>query len=171
MISNDGGLGYVAGASLELVPGVFASVENGRTMPGGELFIGGIAPGVHTVTLDPENLPIELVPERLSVVAEVAAGALTRVDFAVRPKFGIAGRVADGAGQDIAGRRVEISGATGTLGRQGVTDRVGLFRIDGLPPGDYRVRLLPESGDDGPMPVRSAHIENDFLFDQDLILR
>jgi hypothetical protein len=246
LYGDQGGIGFAAGASLEVIPGVFASIEassepldvwlgqdtdmrlralvsidfglargrlvptrslafshstgaiggrirvenpppgaeydlsdigvsvqggpSGRTTSGGELFIGGVAPGIRTLTLDPEKLPIELVPERLSVVAEVAAGAITRVDFTVRPEYGLAGRVRDASGNALPDRSMELYDAQGQRRGQAVTDRFGLYRMDGVPPGRYELRLVAQPGETEPMPRRGVVIARDFIFDQDLKL-
>lgn len=152
---------------------VFVERRSVRTETGGTFFLGHLAPGLYRVTLDVENLPIELVPERVSFVVEVAAAAVTRVDFTVRPEFGLAGRIRTAAGADAPGVEVEVLDGEGRRLRSVRADRFGLFRVDGLPIGFYTLRIasaslpgLPEED----LPVRSVEIRDDFLFDQDLTL-
>jgi hypothetical protein len=90
----------------------------------------------------------------------------------VRPEFGIAGRVTDAAGKMLGGLRVEIVDAQGRPAGTTVTDGFGLYRIDGLPIGRYRLSL-----DAGELfapkvdsPERRSEIRDDFLFDQNLRL-
>jgi hypothetical protein len=117
-------------------------------------------------------LPIELVPYLRSLNAEVSGAAVTRVDFVVRPEFGVAGRVRDATGEPVGGLHVEVLDGAGAVVATTVTDRFGLFRIDGLPIGSYLLRPRP---DDLPQvqPAtvqRIVRITDDFLFEQDLAL-
>jgi protocatechuate 3,4-dioxygenase beta subunit len=104
------------------------------------------------------------------VVAEVAAGAITRVDFTVRPEYGLAGRVRDASGNALPDRSMELYDAQGQRRGQAVTDRFGLYRMDGVPPGRYELRLVAQPGETEPMPRRGVVIARDFIFDQDLKL-
>jgi len=143
-----------------------------RTDAGGRYFIQGLEPGYHDVELDPEHLPIELTPVRSRFLVEVEAAAATRVDFVVRPEFGIAGRVRDAAGNPVSGVTIEMLGPAEETLQVAVSDRFGLYRIDGLAPGGYMLRVS-ETTSDGHTGVRAwrvVHIDNDFLFDQDLDL-
>lgn len=141
-----------------------------RTDHRGEFFIGQVAAGNHTITLDHENLPIELTPTRSSYVAKTSAAAVTRVDFVVRPEFRIAGRVIGAGGQPLSGVRLELHGGRGDLVTSVVTDTFGLYRIDGLPAGIYSLsapRL--EVGACGGF-ARRVIVRDAFLFDQDLVV-
>jgi hypothetical protein len=143
-----------------------------RTNAGGEFFVGNLRPGIYHVELSPENLPIELVPYLRSLNAEVSGAAVTRVDFVVRPEFGVAGRVRDATGQPVAGLHVEILDGSRVVMATTVTDRFGLFRIDGLPIGSYLLRPkphdLPQLDPDAVQ--RVVRVTDDFLFEQDLTL-
>ncbi len=144
----------------------------GQTGDGGSFYVSYLPAGIYTVSLDTDNLPLELSPVTGVVVAEVAEAAVTRVDFAVRPEFGIAGRVRDAAGRPVPGVSLEIvNDADGTVA-DAATDRFGLYRVDGLPPGTYQLRVAdswrPELN--RPLPTRSVDIRDAFLFNQDLEL-
>jgi hypothetical protein len=122
---------------------------NGRraaqTNSRGEFFIGELEPGIYQVEIEPDNLPIELSLGLKSVVAEVGGAAVTRVDFIARPEFGIAGRVTDTDGSALPEIRLELlDGARAVIART-VTDRFGLYRIDGLEIGTYTLRAKPFS--------------------------
>jgi len=144
----------------------------GRTVFGGSFFIGGLAPGVYRVRLDTENLPIELVPSDNTIVVQVAATAVTTVDFSVRPEFGIAGRLTDAAGRRIEGRLIEVVDGDGKRIGRAVSDRFGLYRVDGLPVGVYTVRVVDDTSLEPGRSVGSRRFElvDDFLFGQDLAL-
>ena len=158
--------------SLYNLPILLDGKRVGRTGQRGQFFIGHLRPGVYRLELDSENLPIELAPQRVSVSAEVAAAAVTRFDFVVRPEFGLAGRVRDAGGRGLPRREVELIDAQGRVLQTARTDRFGLFRIDSVPIGEYTLRLAPASlpGEAIALPTRSLTIRDDFLFDQDLDL-
>jgi hypothetical protein len=143
-----------------------------RTEGDGSFFVGGLRPGVYRVELDNQFLPIELTPTRSVVVAEIAPAAVTRVDFAVRPEFGIAGRVTDVRRTPLPGARVELFDEHGTRVDTTYADRFGLYRMDGLPIGRYLLRLSGEEFErtPAPLPEREIEIRDDFLFEQDLEL-
>ncbi len=142
-----------------------------RTEGGGAFFIGSLEPGIYRLELDSENLPIELAPFRTVLHAEVAGAAVTRLNFIVRPEFGIAGRLRDASGAPVAGMKVELLDGSRAVVATAVTDRFGLYRMDGLPIGTYMLRLKPGIAPDSqPQPSRPVQIEDDFLFDQDLQL-
>jgi len=141
-----------------------------HTESGGGFFIGDLEPGLYRVELDPENLPLGLDPRRTSFVAEVAAAAVTRVGFVVEPEYGLAGRLTDAAGDPVAEAWVEIVDAGGELHDTARTDRFGLYRFDGLPPGSYTLRVAERSFPDADfeLPSRRVEVRDDFLFGQDL---
>ncbi len=144
----------------------------GRTQRGGSFFIANLPEGVYRLELDRENLPIELTPERVTLAAEVAAAAVTQIEFVVRPEFGLAGRVTDAGGKALAGVHIEILDLEGSILQSGSSDRFGLFRFDGLPIGEYTLRVSPRSFPDAPwrLPSRAIEIADDYLFGQDLRL-
>jgi hypothetical protein len=158
--------------SLYNLPILLDGRRVGRTGQRGQFFIGHLRPGIYRLELDSENLPIELAPLQVSVSAEVAAAAVTRLDFVVRPEFGLAGRVRDAGGSPLPGRRVELVAADGRIVETANTDRFGLFRIDAVPIGEYTLRLARSGlpGEAGALPSRQVAIRDDFLFDQDLQL-
>jgi hypothetical protein len=144
----------------------------GRTSLGGIYFIGGLRPGIYRVTLDTENLPIDLVPVDATVVVEVAASAVTNGDLWVHPEFGIAGRVMDAAGVPVSDVLLEIVDRNGSRVATTSTDRFGLYRFDGLAIGSYSVRPAAGSfpGTEVALPRITFEITDDFLFGQDLRL-
>lgn len=143
-----------------------------RTQPGGSFFIGNLAPGVYQVELDQENLPIELMPQGRTVAAKVEAAAVTNVQLVVRPEYGVAGRARDRNGRPSAGVTVELLNALGAALKSDVTDQFGLFRIDGVPPGSYTLRVAPSVCGGGAVAggERAIVVRGDFLFDEDLVV-
>jgi hypothetical protein len=127
---------------------------------------------VYRIEVEPDHLPIELVPRVRSRTARVGGAAVTRVDFLVRPEYGIAGRVDASDGRAIAEARVELLDGARIVVARAVTDRFGHYRMDGLPIGTYELRLEPFTqpgmGTDGPF--RIVQVTDDFLFGQDLVV-
>ncbi len=157
---------------LEKLEVLLEGLPASQTKTGGSYFVGDLEAGLYRVELDRENLPIELTPERVSFVVEVAPAAITRLDFVVKPEFGLAGQVTDAAGGRLPGIRVEILDAGGRTLKSVASDRFGLFRIDGLAIGRYTLRIAPESFPGAPesVPSRPVEIVDDYLFGQDLVL-
>jgi hypothetical protein len=175
--------GGVAGGVLVDAPEEFGEFDlsgltilmNGKqaahTGPDGSFFVGGLRPGVYRFELESRNLPIELEPHLAAINVEVGAAAVTRLDFVVRPEYGIAGRIRDTSGRPARGVVVEVVDDTGSIRRAASTDRFGLYRIDGLPLGTYTLGVrsgFPET--ELPMPTSNFRIDGDFLFDMDLML-
>lgn len=87
---------------------------------------------------------------------------LTLAAAAVVYAGGISGRVADAVtGEPIAGALVIAKSVKGDAGRAQTTER-GLYRIEGLEPGNYHVRARAhgyiEARYPGPVPVRGREI-------------
>ena len=158
----------------ERLAGIMLRID-GRTAvateAGGRFLIPALPPGVYRLSLDPAGLPIELTPERDSLVVQVAAGAVTRVQFTLRVEFGIAGRV-EIAGERLAGVRVDLLDADGRVAATTRTDRFGLYRFDNVPVGSWRVRLSPANAPEQSIrwPERAVLVRDDFVFGQDLVL-
>ncbi len=140
-----------------------------RTDAAGNYYIGNLDPGIYQVELDPERLPLELVPRDTVTIAEVSSGASTRVDFLVRPEFGLAGRVTGPAGRVRPDVSVKLFDTAGTAVGSSRTDRFGLFRMDGIPAGSYVLRAV-DPGSGGSSAPRRIRVVDAFLFDQDLEL-
>ncbi len=157
---------------LEKLEVLLEGLPASQTQAGGSYFVGDLEAGLYRVELDRENLPIELTPERVSFVVEVAPAAVTRLDFVVKPEFGLAGQVTDAAGARLPGIRIEILDAGGQVLKSVPSDRFGLFRVDGLAIGRYTLRIAPEDFPGAPsaLPARPVEIVDDYLFGQDLVL-
>jgi protocatechuate 3,4-dioxygenase beta subunit len=134
------------------------------TSADGSFFVGNVPPGVYEVELDPERLPLELVPVQRRFVVEVAAGTITRVDFPLRQLYGFAGQVRTTDGVGVAGARVVLL-SRGTEVASQETDAFGYFRFDQLEPGTYLLQAWRGEQKLGERPV----LLEGFLFDQDIV--
>ncbi|UXI67406.1 carboxypeptidase regulatory-like domain-containing protein [Tahibacter amnicola] len=117
-----------------------------RTEPGGHFHVADLAPGVYRVELDNEGLPIELAVHQPPRRVEVRAGSLTRVDFGLELRLGLAGKVTDTSGKPLADHTIEVVDAEGQSRGKAQSSQFGYFRVDGLPPGRYKVRAVDASG-------------------------
>jgi hypothetical protein len=132
----------------------------------GTFFVGNLKPGIYTVDIDTEKLPLELNVAKSSVKAEVRNGAVTEVNIPVYAEYGVAGCVTDSGGNSLPGKLLEITDASGKLSGQVTTDQFGFYRYDGLRPGSYAVR---PAGSDKSGEITFV-ITNDFIFDINLTL-
>jgi hypothetical protein len=124
-----------AGAAVRIDGQRRASVDrNGR------FNVEGLAPGVYRVDVDEGELPIEMHLDQRELWVEVRAGVVTAVEFPLAMRVGFGGRVlgADGAPQPALVLVVED--ASGAVVGNAQTDAWGYYRIDGLAPGNYRLR-------------------------------
>jgi hypothetical protein len=144
---------------------VVVGVGGAVTDAAGRFFLGSVPPGVYEVYLDPENLPLELSPKRTRAVVEVLAGVTTRVDFLLEELFGFAGQVRTQAGDPLPGVELVVRDARGQERLRTRTDAFGLYRVDQLPRGSYRVEALGPSGE--LLAARTVELAG-FLFAQDL---
>ena len=144
----------------------------------GTYFAGNLKPGVYTLSINPEHLPFGLVAEEKSMLIEVAAGTITRLDFPLYAQFGIMGQVRQADGSAAAGQTLIVE-QNAEQNQQteritSVSDRFGVYRIDGLRPGHYRIGIQMPPQDDRAKPsvhyLKDIEIKNTHLFDIDLRL-
>ncbi|NTV97871.1 MAG: carboxypeptidase regulatory-like domain-containing protein [Chlorobiaceae bacterium] len=130
----------------------------------GTFFVGNLPPGIYTVDIDTEKLPLELNVTQNSVKAEVRNGAVTEVNIPVYAEYGVAGCLTDPGGNPLPGRNLEITANDGKPSGQVTTDQFGYYRLDGLRPGMYAIR--PAGSDKSP--EKTFVIKNDYVFDLNL---
>ncbi|MGB7376494.1 MAG: carboxypeptidase regulatory-like domain-containing protein [Rivularia sp. (in: cyanobacteria)] len=148
------------------------SVGSTKTDSNGNFFVGNLPEGVYVIELEPEELPIELAVSKTSLVAEVAPSGVTRVDFPVRTEYGVAGKVTDASGQPLKEVSIELITSTGARVLSGTTDQFGLYRLDGVPVGNYTLRVSPQDAlnSNDTLPKRQIVINNKFVYNQNLQL-
>jgi hypothetical protein len=146
-----------------------AILINGRphtaVLRGKHFFVRNIQPGIYEVALDSEYLPMSLTPEKISYRVRVAPASTSTVDFVLNREFGISGRVTDEDGQAVLNRDVEILGDDGELLQVEQSDEYGYFRVGGLLPGSYLLRI---SEADGSFVELTVVVESEYVFDADL---
>ena len=148
---------------------------NGRVPPqeqqDGVFHVSDLRPGVYTLEIDEENLPIEYVPVRRQVKVEVARAAVTQVDFKVRAEYSFAGRVLR-RNKPVAGALLIVHDHSGAVVDTIQSNRFGYYRTNPLLPGRYRIKVIRINGQPLQEPVteRVVVLDNDYLFGQDIRL-
>ncbi|BAZ38349.1 cation diffusion facilitator family transporter [Calothrix sp. NIES-4101] len=162
----------LSGSNVRIINKKGEVFGSARTDLKGNFFVGGLPEGNYIVELEPDELPIELSVPKTSMVAQVANSAVTRLDFPVRAEFGVAGRVTDVAGQPMAQVKVELINSSGARILSGITDRFGLYRLDGVPVGQYMLRVSNQDtlNRNDSLPKRKIEIRNEFVYNQNLQL-
>ncbi|HIK05306.1 MAG TPA: carboxypeptidase regulatory-like domain-containing protein [Trichormus sp. M33_DOE_039] len=148
------------------------SVGGARIDSQGNFFVGNLREGNYFIQIDPDELPIEVNVRKSSIVAEVAGGAVTQLDFPVRLEYGIAGKITDVSGQPMSEVEIEVVDAEGKKVATGTTDQFGLYRVDGLPVGKYTLRVPQQANitNTETLPQVEVAISQDFIYDQNLRL-
>jgi len=131
----------------------------------GRYYLGNLRPGVYRVRLSQESLPIEVTPNEETYWVKVAQGSVTRVDFSAAVRFGAAGRLVSATGDPMGDTPLRIVDGAGTTITHARTDPFGLYRVDGLPPGAYRIEVEDPASAAG----RDFTITDAFLFGIDLV--
>lgn len=145
---------------------------DGRSLPqqqlGGEFYLGNLSPGTYNIELDEANLPIEYSPQQRQLRIEVAPASVTSFDFLVSASFGISGQARDASGTALVAQRIVALDENGNSVASAFTDQFGYYRLDALPPGDYRLQIVSPQG--APLAEREVSIVDDHLFERDLEL-
>jgi len=145
---------------------------NGRRMQQrqikGDFFLGRLQPGIYRVSVDQENLPIELVTEKKEITVEIKKGAVTGMKIPVFAEYGASGFVSGRNGEGLAEAMVSITGGNGAAAKA-MTNQFGYYRIDGLRSGTYTAAVESVKGISTESTLkREFRIKNDYVFDIDL---
>jgi hypothetical protein len=138
----------------------------GEVDANGRFYLADLPPGIYTLELDTEKLPLEYQPTDRARRVEVKAGAVTRLDFQVVLRLGIAGRVTDKGGHPVVGAKVSVVDGSGKILATTTTDAWGYYRVDGLAPAPYRVSATNTNG----RTELAFTLRDRFLFGQNLTL-
>ncbi|MEM7554394.1 MAG: carboxypeptidase regulatory-like domain-containing protein [Cyanobacteria bacterium P01_A01_bin.84] len=147
-------------------------VGTARTDENGNFFVGNLHEGVYLVELEADALPIDLAVQKTSSVVEVASSAVTRLNFPLRVEYGVAGRITDVSGQPIPEVKIELINGSGVRVLSSSTDKFGLYRLDGVPVGNYTLRVSPQDsvGSLSNLPKRRVKVSREFVYEQNLQL-
>ena len=130
----------------------------------GSYWLSAVPKGIHSVRLEADNLPIDLVVDSEAIYAKVAPGAVTPVDFALAVEVGTAGRIIGPDGEPVARVPLEMVNSDGDVVSTARSNQFGLFRMDGLRPGSYTLRALGIWEGES----RAVEIGAEYLFGTDL---
>ncbi|RNA64856.1 carboxypeptidase regulatory-like domain-containing protein [Prosthecochloris sp. ZM_2] len=131
----------------------------------GSFFLGNLRPGVYRLSVDPENLPLELNVEQEQLLVEVVSGAVSEVRIPLFAQYGIAGRITGSDGNGLDNAAVHITDQESKLVTRARTNLFGYFRADNLRPGTYNA-VLPATGQQ-----QEFTITDDYLFGVDFTVQ
>jgi hypothetical protein len=160
--------GHVEMGDINRISLIVDGVRRTARVQDGKYYVDGLEPGLHKVSLDSRFLPIQLSPasgQQYWVMLESAAA--TEVPFRLEVGYAVAGRVSMVDGEALKHARVSVLDEQGRSLQTVHTDQFGLYRIDRLPPGRYRI-IVEEDG--LAVAARSVDIVDEFLFEQDIKL-
>ncbi|MCV3212599.1 carboxypeptidase regulatory-like domain-containing protein [Plectonema radiosum NIES-515] len=162
----------LSGSNIRVYDKRNQSVGSARTDSSGNFFVGNLPEGNYIVELEPDELPVELSVPKTSTVVQVATSAVTKLDFPLRPEYGVAGRITDVAGQPIERVRIELINSVGVRALSAMTDQFGLYRLDGVPVGKYTLRVSPQDSlnPNDTLPKQQIEIKSEFVYNQNLQL-
>ncbi|BAY41184.1 hypothetical protein NIES2111_55760 [Nostoc sp. NIES-2111] len=143
-----------------------------KTDSQGNFFVGSLPEGIYVVELEPEQLPVELSLRKTTIIAEVAGAAVTKLDFPAKIEYGVAGQITDASGKVMPNVEVELVNAEGKPIGTTVTDEFGLYRLDGVPVGKYKLRVPVQDGiaNNDALPQLEVAINKEFIYGQNLQL-
>ncbi|MEM9541839.1 MAG: carboxypeptidase-like regulatory domain-containing protein [Cyanobacteria bacterium P01_E01_bin.42] len=106
-----------------------------------------LPPGVYRLDLDPAGYPIDWQPLESSYAFEVVAGSYTPIYVAFIPAYSLSGVVSDREGNPVSGAVVEaVNSINGDRGFS-VTNTAGVYYIEGLQQGVYRLTVNNRSAE------------------------
>ncbi|AFZ04009.1 carboxypeptidase regulatory-like domain-containing protein [Calothrix sp. PCC 6303] len=162
----------LSGSNVRVIDSRNRMVGAARTDKGGNFFVGNLPEGVYFVELEPDELPIELSIAKTTRSVEVANSAVTKLDFPVRQEYGVAGKITDATGQPVAEVKIELLNGAGARVISNVTDKFGLYRLDGVPVGKYTLRIsqTDQLNSNDTLPKRQVEVSDEFVYNQNLQL-
>ncbi|MBO8093664.1 MAG: carboxypeptidase regulatory-like domain-containing protein [Prosthecochloris sp.] len=156
--------GTVSSSDLNDVRILLNGRQLGQQQINGSFFLGNLRPGIYRLTVDPENLPLELNVEQDDLLVEVQSGAVSEVRIPLFAQYGIAGRITDAGRKGIENETVQVLDSENEVIITSETNLFGYYRADNLRPGSYTA-LLPVTGQE-----RLFTITDDYLFGIDFTL-
>jgi hypothetical protein len=162
----------LSGSNVRVIDSRNRMVGAAQSDKGGNFFIGNLPEGVYLVELEPDELPIELSIAKTTRSVEVANSAVTKLDFPVRQEYGVAGKITDATGQPVPEVKIELINGAGARVISNVTDKFGLYRLDGVPVGKYTLRVsqTDQLNSNDTLPKRQIEISDEFVYNQNLQL-
>lgn len=105
-----------------------------------------LAAGSYRLDLDPAGYPLNFTPAATSYAVRVSPGVYTSVEVPLTPSFSRIGVLRDRGGNPVVGARVEAVGPGGERAFS-ITSAAGVYYLDGLTFGQYRLLVLDQPTD------------------------
>ncbi len=153
---------------IDLVSVIVDGVPHTAVVNGGHFLLEDLLPGVYQVSLSPQYLPMDLTPRDATYRVKVAPSATTKVNFTLAYEYGVAGQILYEDERPAIGLVVNVYDSHGGLIHSTRTDQYGYYRLSGLEPAVYVIRVAPESES---AIERQITIEDSDLFDADFTLQ
>lgn len=117
------------------------AVDSVFTNQNGEFTVNNLAPGAYTVVASSENFGTQ------AGSVFVSSNAVSTINLALIPNPGsVQGTLTDSqTGTPIAGALIRIQNSNGAIVQEVQTDSDGVYRIDGLSPGNYSLTGIAQS--------------------------
>ena len=160
--------GHVEPGEISRISLVVDGVSYTARVQEGKYYVDGLEPGLHKVSLDSRFLPMELSPaagQQYWVMLE--SSAATEVPFQLEVGYAVAGKISILGGEPLPNASVAVLDDQGRKIQTVFTDQFGLYRVDRLPPGRYRIIVEKDGLAVG---ARAVAVVDDFLFEQDIKL-
>ena len=100
-----------------------------------------LAAGSYRLDLDPAGYPLNFSPAQTAYAVRVSPGVYTSVQVPLTPSFSRIGVLRDANGEPVVGTRIEAVSA-GDETAFSITSGAGVYYLDGLAFGSYRLQVL-----------------------------
>jgi hypothetical protein len=128
----------------------------------GRYTINNLQPGIYELSVDEDDLPIELVPKETNAYVEVKASAVTNVDFTIEEYYGFAGFVSKN-GKPLKNTLLAVTDENNELVKNTLTDDFGYYRVDDLTPATYEIQVPGHKN-----AAIQVVLVGDYLFDRNI---
>ena len=119
-------------------------IQSSRPNVQADRVIVRLAPGVYRLDLDPAGFPLDWQTPIKAYAVEVVAGGYTPISIPLTRSYTFTGVARDATGEPIVGARIEAIKVNSEQRRLSITNGAGVYYLDGLQPGTYRLEINGE---------------------------
>ena len=153
---------------LDIISVQIDGVRREVPLRGRSFFIDLVDTGIRRVRLDEKLLPIELRPDASKTYwVKISPGSVSHVKFAFNISLGFAGEIKTPTDQPLNLAEVLLYDSDGKQVASTNTDQFGLYRLDGIPPGEYKLVALHVDYPDIKA-ERTVTLIDSYIFDQNI---